>query len=90
MKSYEEMSRNVISRINEHEEKMKKQRRVLTKVVAPIGCVCLIALAGFGISQFRSEPPTLIDNTVSQGVEDTSEDNREGAPSKNIIVINEL
>ena len=90
MKSYEEMSRNVIARINEHEEKVKKQRRVLTKVVAPIGCVCLIALAGFGISQFKSEPPTLIDNTASQGIEDTSEDNREGAPSKNIIVINEL
>ena len=90
MKSYEEMSKNVISRINEHEEKVKKQRRFFTRVVAPIGCVCLIALAGFGISQFKSEPPTLIDNTASQGVEDTSEDNREGAPSKNIIVINEL
>lgn len=90
MKSYEEMSRNVISRINEHDEKVKKQRKVLARVVAPISCVCLIALAGFGISQFNNEPPTLIDNTASQGVEDTSEDNREGAPSKNTIVINEL
>ena len=90
MKSYEKMAADVFSRIGEHEEKVKKQRRVLTKVVAPIGCVCLIALAGFGFSQFNNQPPALIDDAVSTGIEDTSSDNRGGAPSKNIIVINEL
>ena len=90
MKSYEEMSRNVLHRIGEHEKKVENQRKILTRVVAPIGCVCLIALAGFGLSQFSEEPPTLIDDAIYPGIKDTFDESRGEAQNENVIVINEL
>ena len=52
MKSYEKMAEDVFSRIDEIETKKTQQRKTVAKVVTPICCVCLIALAGFGFSQF--------------------------------------
>ena len=90
MKSYEKMAEDVFSRIGEIELKKAQQRKTVAKVVTPICCVCLIALAGFGFSQFGEEPPTLIDDAVYPGIKDTFDESRGEEPNKNIIVINEL
>ena len=86
MKSYEKMAEDVFSRIGEIELKKAQQRKTVAKVVTPICCVCLIALAGFGFSQFGEKPPTLVDNSSNVSVESYPSEE----PSKNAIVINEL
>ena len=90
MKSYEKMAEDVFSRIGEIEVKKAQQRKTIAKVVTPICCVCLIALAGFGFSQFGEEPPITIDDAVYPGIKDTFDESRGEEPNKNIIVINEL
>lgn len=86
MKSYEKMAEDVFYRIGEIETKKTQQRKTVAKVVTPICCVCLIALAGFGFSQFGEKPPILVDNSSSVSVESYPSEE----PSKNVIVINEL
>lgn len=86
MKSYEKMAEDVFSRIGEIEVKKSQQRKTVAKVMTPICCVCLIALAGFGFSQFGEEPPILVDNSSNVSVESYPSEE----PSKNVIVINEL
>ena len=90
MKSYKKMAEDVFTRIGEIETRKAKQRKTVAKVVTPICCVCLIALAGFGISQFSEDPPTLIDDAIYPGIKDTFDESRGEAPNKNTIVINEL
>ena len=86
MKSYEKMAEDVFSRIGEIEVKKTRQRKTIAKVVTPICCVCLIALAGFGFSQFGEEPPILVDNSSNVSVESYPSEE----PNENVIVINEL
>lgn len=86
MKSYEKMAEDVFSRIGEIEVKKARQRKTIAKVVTPICCVCLIALAGFGFSQFGEEPPILVDNSSNVSVESYPSEE----PNENVIVINEL
>lgn len=86
MKSYEKMAEDVFSRIGEIETKKANQRKTIAKVVTPICCVCLIALAGFGFSQFGEEPPILVDNSSNVSVESYPSEE----PNENVIVINEL
>ena len=86
MKSYEKMAEDVFSRIGEIEVKKAQQRKTVAKVMTPICCVCLIALAGFGFSQFGEEPPILVDNSSNVSVESYPSEE----PNENVIVINEL
>ena len=86
MKSYEKMAEDVFSRIGEIETKRAKQRKTITKVITPICCVCLIALAGFGFSQFGEKPPTLVGDSSNISVESYPSE----TPNENVIVINEL
>ncbi len=86
MKSYEKMAEDVFSRIEEIETRKAQQRKTFAKVITPICCVCLIALAGFGFSQFGEEPPTLVDDSSNISVESYPSK----APNENVIVINEL
>ncbi len=86
MKSYEKMAEDVFTRIDEIETKRSIQRKTITKVVTPICCVCLIALAGFGFSQFGEEPPILVDDSSNISVESYPSEE----PNENVIVINEL
>ena len=86
MKSYEKMAEDVFTRIDEIETKRSIQRKTITKVVTPICCVCLIALAGFGFSQFGEKPPILVDDSSDASVEVYSSE----AQNENVIVINEL
>ncbi len=96
MKSYEKMAEDVFSRIGEIETRKAQQRKTIGKVITPICCVCLIALAGFGFSQFGEEPPILVDDSSTPPilVGDSSNISVESYPSEepneNVIVINEL
>ncbi len=86
MKSYEKMAEDVFSRIGEIETRKAQQRKTIGKVITPICCVCLIALAGFGFSQFGEEPPILVGDSSNISVESYPSEE----PNENIIVINEL
>lgn len=49
MKNYEEMVDNVFRRSREILAKRTKRRETISKVLCPMGCLCLVALLGFGI-----------------------------------------
>ena len=49
MKNYNEMANDVLRRIGEHEIEQRNRRRTVSRVVAPLFCLCLIALIGLGM-----------------------------------------
>ncbi len=48
MKNYKEVANSVFERRAQYEIKVRKKRRILTRTVVPICCVCVVALSGLG------------------------------------------
>ncbi len=48
MKSYNEIANNVFERREHYETQKKKNRKIVVQTAAPICCICLIAVLGFG------------------------------------------
>ncbi len=60
MKSYNEMANNVFERRDQYETSKKHKRKILTRTLTPICCVCLVLLLGIGFWQgnfFGIKPP---------------------------------
>lgn len=70
MKNYDEMANDVFRRIDEYKVEQKRKRRVITRAVSSLGCVCLVAFMGFGVWQSGIlGPPDVIGHNES---DDTS------------------
>ncbi len=106
MKSYNEMAEDLMERKARYDDEKNKKRAALTRTVAPLCCVCLMAVAGFGLWQggaFRAEPElpeeTLADAVVP-GVKDWYGPGEEEPPlvgvgdtvdeMRDTVVVNEL
>ena len=79
MKSYEDMARDVLSRINEYESERKRKRVKNTKIIASVTPVCAAAVIGIlvlksGISVPTYEPGSNIVSEVSVTGQTTSAD----------------
>lgn len=72
MKNYDETINYVFERINEYEAKEKHKRKALTRTVASLCCICLVALLGIGIWKIDLVKTPLPDVSVIWG-----EENRE-------------
>lgn len=80
MKNYDETINSVFDRINEYEVERKRKRKVITRTVTSLCCLCLVALLGIGVWQsglFTTPPPTILDgdNSSLQGTDKTDETN---------------
>lgn len=51
MKTDKEIVNSLLERRNQYETEKKNKRIILTRTLTPIGCVCLVALLGFGAWQ---------------------------------------
>lgn len=49
MKTYEEMARNALERIEQEEKNMENNRKKAAKIAVPAVCLCIIAVLTFGI-----------------------------------------
>lgn len=94
MKSYNEIAENVFNRREEYETVKRRNRKILTRTLTPICCVCIVALLGIGAwhgGVFKNQTTPIKDDTVLSGTkdnldEDMGRDNSES--SNNRIVIN--
>lgn len=51
MKSYEEMARSALSRIEAHETEKKNRKKTAARIALPVVSICLLAGIGFGVWQ---------------------------------------
>ncbi len=73
MKNYNEMANDVLRRIGEHETLQRNRRKVMKKVIIPIGCFCLVALLGIGLWQgdfFGNTPSVELEDSTIIGEQD--------------------
>lgn len=49
MKTYNEMAKNALRRIGEHEQEVKEKRKTVTRTVTPLLSFCLVATVGFAV-----------------------------------------
>lgn len=78
MKSYDETVNSVLDRIHKYNIEKKRRRKVITRTVASLSCVCLIALLGIGVWQsglININPPTALngENSSLQSTDKTDE-----------------
>lgn len=88
MKNYNEMANDVIRRIGEYESDRKRKRRILTRTVSSLCCVCLVALMGFGVWQggwFDSIPPIMLNDPVHNGEQDYSSETNNNNTTNNTV-----
>ena len=61
MKSSEEMVRSLFERRAQYDARQKQKKKIFIRVAAALGCVCLIAFAGFAVRN------SIISDTAQQG-----------------------
>ncbi len=73
MKSYNEIANSVFERREQYQIRQKKKRRILTRTLTPICCICLVALLAIGTwhgGLFEKAPIQTADDSVIQGEKD--------------------
>lgn len=73
MKSYNEMANDVFRRIDRYKTEQQRKRKVLTRTITSLCCVCLVALMGIRIWQsdwFNTKPPISLNDSVIIGEKD--------------------
>lgn len=78
MKSCDEMVNSLLERRNQYIAEQKQKRKVLTRTVTSICCVCLVVLLGFGVwkgGMLNDQPPTTLDDSINISEKDYVEPN---------------
>lgn len=73
MKSYNEMANKVFERRDQYEANKKQKRKILTRTLTPVFCLCIVLLLGVGLWQgdwFNKEPIQTVDDSVVVGEKD--------------------
>lgn len=84
MKSYEEMTNNVLIRIEEYETEQLHKKAVMKKITAGLSCICIVAMVAIGVWQINKPTPvTEQDGSISAST--TAEQNK----NNDIIIINQ-
>ena len=68
MKNCDEMVNSLLERREQYVAEQKRKKRVLTRTVTSMCCVCLAALLGFGMWQsgiFNTTPPAALDDSIN-------------------------
>lgn len=81
MKTYDETTRTVLDRINEYNVIKKRKQKIAANTAACIGCVCLVALVGFGYNRSHAVP---IANTEQTSAEQASTAVSENQANNNV------
>lgn len=68
MKNYKDMAQQVLFRINEHQEKIRKRKQIAFRSAAAFSCCCFVALIGIGLwkSDWLGDPIPVTDPPFSQ------------------------
>lgn len=76
MKSYEEVTNNLLERRDRYVVEQNRKRKRMMGAATSLCCCCLVALIGFGVWQsgmLQSEPPIILDSSVGgDNAEDTT------------------
>lgn len=67
MKSYDEVTNNLLERRDHYVAEQKRKRNRIIKTSASLCCCCLVALMGIGVWQsgmLQSEPPIMVDSSI--------------------------
>ena len=56
MKTYEEMAKSALARIERQQSEQRRRRRIALRAAVPALCLCLAAAVGFGTGAFRKAP----------------------------------
>ncbi len=73
MKNYNEMANNVFERRDQYETSKKHKRKILTRTLTPVCCLCLVMLLGIGLwkgGMFTPTPPQTAGDSVIPGEKD--------------------
>ncbi len=73
MKTYNEMVESLQERRQQFEAQKKKRNKLIARMAASFGCVCLVALLGIGMwygGVFESKPVQTLDDSVIPGMKD--------------------
>lgn len=73
MKSCDEMVNSLLERREQYVAEQKREKKVLTRTVTSMFCVCLVSLLGFGMWQsgiFNTTPPAKLDDSINIGEKD--------------------
>lgn len=98
MKSYDELTNDLLERRDRYVADQKKKRKRVMGVATSLCCFCLVALLGFGMWQggmFNTTPPDeTIDDALYPGVKDTFDDKNgeslDNPAANNKIIINTI
>lgn len=73
MKNSEEMVNSLLERRDKYAAEKKRKRKIITRTVTSMCCVCLVALLGFGMWQgemFDTRPPATSNDSINIGEKD--------------------
>lgn len=98
MKNCDEMVNSLLERRKQYIADQQRKKRILTRTVASMSCICLIVLLGFGMWKGGILDTTAPDQTINDalypGVKDTYDESKgesaENPISNNKIVINSI
>lgn len=97
MKNCDEMVNSLLERRAQYDAEQKRKRKVLTRTVTSMCCVCLVALLGFGMWQggmFTSPSDQSINDALYFGVNDTFDESKGNAAdnpaANNKIIVNSI
>ena len=98
MKSYDEVTNNLLKRRDRYVADQKKKRKSLMSVATSLCCLCLVALLGFGMWQggmFNTTPPDqTLEDALYPGIKDNFDESKgesaDNPAANNRIVINTI
>lgn len=73
MKNCDEMVNSLLERREQYVAEQKRKRKVITRTVTSMCCVCLVALCSFGVWKsglFDTTPPVILDDLINIGEKD--------------------
>ena len=71
MKNYKEVASCVFERRAQYEKEQQRKRKILTRTLTPVCCLCLVAFIGMGIRQgIYKQPVETLQDAVYPGLKD--------------------
>lgn len=95
MKNCDEMVNSLLERRDRYVAEQKRKRKVLTRTVASMCCVCLVALLGFGMWQSRIFnttilKPEMLNNGTNIEQTQGNQSDQQIEDTENLFVVNQV
>lgn len=98
MKNCDEMVNSLLERREQYITEQKRKRKVITRTVTSMCCVCLVALLGFGMWQggmFNTTPSDqIVEDALYPGIKDNFDESKGESPNNpaanNKIIVHQI